>query len=116
MFEDNKHKDPLECAQFELEEEAHLKATRWIPLLNDDATTVSLDKYSDNKFYAYLAIDGEKVSNPRPIDDEEHITIKPNINYRQLMSLITSGRMNVLSSYASLLAIQKLKELGLPLE
>ena len=63
-----------------------------------------------------MAIDCELVNNPRPIDDEEHITNKPNINFKQLMSLIMSGRMNVLSSYASLMAIQKLKDLGMPLE
>jgi hypothetical protein len=116
MYEDHKHSDPLECAQFELEEEAHLRSSKWIPLLNNDNATVSLDKYSDNKFHAYLAIDCEKVANPREIDEEEYIVIKDNISYNELMQLISSGQMNVLSSYASLMAIQKLKELGLPLE
>jgi hypothetical protein len=30
MFEKDKHQDPLECAQFELEEEAHLETTQWV--------------------------------------------------------------------------------------
>jgi hypothetical protein len=116
MYEENKHKDPLECCKFELEEEAHLESTTWIPLLHDESSTVSLDKYSDNKFYAYLAIDCKKVNSPRPIDEEEYIKIKPNITYGQLMKLISSGQMNVLSSYASLMAIKKLTDLGYKLE
>lgn len=113
MYEEEKHDDPLQCAMYELEEEAHLESNNWIPLLNE---TVSLDKYSDNKFYAYLAIDCKEVINPRDIDAEEYIIIKKNINYKKLMQLITSGKMNILSSYASLMAINKLKELGITLE
>jgi len=116
MYEEDKHSDPLECCKFELNEEAHLESHTWIPLLSDENSTVSLDKYSDNKFYAYLAIDCKKVMSPRPIDEEEYIKIKPNINYRQLLKLISSGQMNVLSSYASLMAINKLTELGYILE
>lgn len=116
MYEEGKHDDPLQCAMYELEEEAHLESKNWIPLLNDEQSTVSLDKYSDNKFYAYLAIDCKEVSNPRDIDPEEYITIKNSINYKKLMQLITSGKMNILSSYASLMAINKLKDLGMTLE
>ena len=116
MYEKKKHSSPLEAAQFELEEEAHLRTSEWYQLLSgDDDTSTPLDKYSTNKFHAYLALNCEEVSNPKPLDDEEYIIIERNVSYRRLMQLVTSGQINVVSSYAILLAIRKLRELGIPL-
>ncbi len=55
MYEKRKHLSPLEAAQFELEEEA-LRTSEWYPLLSgdDNNTTAPLDKYSTNRFHAYL--------------------------------------------------------------
>ena len=116
MYEKKKHSSPLEAAQFELEEEAHLRTSEWYPLLSgDDDTSAPLDKYSTNKFHAYLALNCEEVSHPKPLDEEEYIIIERNVSYRRLMQLVTSGQINVVSSYAILLAIRKLRELGIPL-
>jgi hypothetical protein len=115
-FESHKHSSPLECAAAELEEEAHLKTSTLIPLLHDGDTTVPFEKYSDNRFYPYLALDCQPVANPKPLDDEEYIVIHKNVGYKQLMEMISDGRFNVISSYTILMAIRKLKELGLPLE
>lgn len=49
MFEIDKHEDPLQCAQYELEEEAHLETKNWIPLLRTSHTSIPFDKYSDNR-------------------------------------------------------------------
>jgi NUDIX domain len=115
-FESHKHSSPLECAAAELEEEAHLKTSTLIPLLQDGETTVPFEKYSDNRFYPYLALDCEPVANPKPLDDEEYIIIHKNVSYKRLMEMIAAGQFNVISSYTILMAIRKLTEMGLPLE
>jgi hypothetical protein len=116
MYEPHKHGSALECAQFELEEEAHLRSSRWVPLLDELSTAAPFHKYSNNRFYPFLAIDCDHVASPRPRDAEEHITVLRHVGYRQLMSLISAGRVNVLSSYAALLGINKLRQLAIPLE
>jgi hypothetical protein len=69
-----KHSGPLQAGQYELDEEAHLLATTWIPLSSSAAPA---DKYSDNVFHAYLAMDLSAVASPRPLDDSESIEIHP---------------------------------------
>ena len=115
MYESKKHLTPLEAAQFELEEEAHLRTTQWFPLLSGENVTAPLDKYSTNHFYAYLALDCEEVEHPKPLDDEEFIIIERNVTYKKLTELVSTGQINVVSSYAILLGIRKLRELGIPL-
>jgi len=116
MYEGSKHESPLQASQLELEEEAHLRTENWIPLLDTGDTSMSFDKYSTNRFYAYLALDCEHVPNPRSVDDEELITIQKDVSYTDMMKLVTSGRMNVVSTYAILLGVRKLQELGIKLE
>jgi hypothetical protein len=113
MYEAKKHDSPLQCAKFELEEEAHLRSENWIPLLGDPSMSVSLDKYNDNTFYPFLALDCENVPNPRAADNEEYILIEKNISYDKLISLLYSGKINIASSYGILLALRKLKEMNL---
>ena len=105
----------MTCAAYELEEEAHLSAGTFIPLLTGDGS-VPFEKYADQFLHPYLALDCSEVLNPKPIDDEEFIVIHPRVTYRQIMDLIAHGKMNTLSAYTSLLAFQKLRELGIPLE
>ena len=112
MYEISKHDSPLQCAQYELEEEAKLRAEKWIPLLNSEIS-IPFDKYSDNRFYPYLALNPTIVSNPRPLDDEEFIKIESSISKAQLLDIIYAGKMNVASSFAVLLALRKLEELSL---
>lgn len=124
MFESKKHATSLECAQFELEEEAQLRSDTWIPMLKapslktnstgvSENGPVSFDKYSDNVLYPYIALDCRHVSTPRPLDDDEFIVVEKNISYKRLMEIISTGQMNIFSSYVSMLALRKLEELGI---
>lgn len=54
MYEPVKHASALECAQFELEEEAQLRTNAWVSLLANQSIAMSFDKYSDNKFHPFL--------------------------------------------------------------
>lgn len=116
MYESTKHSSALEASQHELEEEAHLQTEQWIPLLDTTDTSMSFDKYSTNRFFPYLALDCMAVANPRPMDDEELITVEHNVSYKRMMELVTSGQMNVVSSYAILLGVRKLREMGIKVE
>lgn len=116
MYESSKHSSPLEASQHELEEEAHLQTQNWIPLLDSQDTSMSFDKYSTNRFFPYLALDCTAVANPRSMDDEELITVEHGVPYARVMELISSGQMNVVSSYAILLGVRKLRELGIKVE
>lgn len=116
MFEAHKHASALESAQFELEEEAGLRSEEWVPLLRGATTSAPFDKYSNNTFFPFLALDCEEVAQPRPMDDEEHITVLRNITHPQLMQWVCEGRINVLSSYTALLGISKLREMGIQLD
>lgn len=116
MYESSKHSSPLEASQHELEEEAHLQTEQWIPLLDTVDTSMSFDKYSTNRFFPYLALDCTAVTNPRPMDDEELITVQHNVPYKRMMELVTAGQMNVVSSYAILLGVRKLREMGIKVE
>ena len=113
-----KHLSALDAAMAELEEEAHLRAAphNWIPLLADADSSCPFEKYSDNRLHAFLALDCDVVPDPKPLDAEECIEITPGVTYRQLRALLASGKMNVPSSYTTLMALDKLKEMGLPLE
>jgi 8-oxo-dGTP pyrophosphatase MutT (NUDIX family) len=113
MLEKDKHaNNPQECARMELEEEAHLRSDRWIRLL-DEGRAMSFEKYSDNHFHAYLVLDPEVVPNPKALDLEEYIIIERNVPYSKIMQLIRGCEINVMSSYALLLAFAKLDELGI---
>jgi len=112
MYEPSKHSTPLEAAMFELEEEAHLRSDIWIPLLEDVDVSVPFDKYSSNMFYPFLAVDCTGVDNPRPMDDEEFIAVEHLVPHHRLQRLMSTGELNVLSSYTILGAISKLRQLG----
>ena len=104
MFEPHKHSSALESAQFELEEEAGLRSSRWLPLL-EEGVSAPFDKYSNNTFFPFLAL-----------DCEEHISVLRNIGHEQLMRWVCEGRINVLSSYTALLGISKLRQMGVELD
>ena len=114
-FESHKHSSPMECAASELEEEAHLFTNKFIPLLGHENVSIPFEKYSDNRLYPYLALDCTLVDHPKPLDEEEHITIHRNITYDELMELISNGEMNIISSYTAIMAINKLVEMKIPL-
>lgn len=112
MYEPHKHDSPLQCAQYELEEEAQLSSDTWIPLLASSDTSIPFDKYSDNRFYPYLVLDCKTVKNPKPLDDTEFIKIKPSISHSELMEIISTGSINIASSFAILLGLKRLELMG----
>ena len=119
VYEVNKkHTSALEAAQFELEEEAHLKTSneKWFPLLENETYSTSVEKYSDNRLYMFLALDCEEVANPKPLDDEEFITIHRGVTYQELVHLLNTGQLNLPSSFTALMGLRKLQELGYELE
>jgi hypothetical protein len=118
MYESSKHLSPLHASVLELEEEAQLRTAshNWIPLLDTQETSMSFDKYSTNRFFPFLALDCTFVADARPMDDEELITVLRAVPYSRMMQLLTSGEMNVVSSYAILLGVKKLREMGIKLE
>lgn len=116
MYESSKHTSPLHASQLELEEEAQLQTDQWIPLLDSMDTSMSLDKYSTNRFFPYLALDCRPVATARPMDDDELISVEYNVPYRRVRQLLTAGQMNVVSSYAIMLGLQKLREMGIKVE
>ena len=113
QFEQAKHINALVAAQFELEEEAQLQTDRWIPLLETPDISISLDKYSTNRFYPFLAVDCEYVESPRAMDPEELIYVEREVPLLRVWELIRRAEMNVVSSYTFLLAMQKLQSMGL---
>ena len=111
-FSNGKHANALQCAQYELEEEAKLRCERWIPLLHSEQTSIPFDKYSDNRFYLFLALDCQSVEDPKERDDGEFIDIEHGVSKERLLDIIKRGKMNVASSFCVLLGIRKLMELG----
>ena len=116
MFESHKHDTILDCAKSELEEEAQLSSSNWIPLLGEMGASVPFEKYSDNMLHSFLVLDCQPVTNPKPLDDEEYIIIHRNISHSRLIEMIHSGELNIISTYTVLMGIRKLIELGIPLQ
>ena len=109
LVEEKHDSDPTIAAQHELEEEIHLSGGTWYSLLE---SPLPMDKYATTLIHAYLVVDAKPVTNPRPLDDEEEIEILGNISVHEIMRMIRQGEMNVVGSWAALLAIEKLRELG----
>jgi hypothetical protein len=108
----NKHNADFDlAARHELEEECHLAGGTWYRLC-DEGVSVPMDKYVITEIGAYLVIDPVKVSNPRPLDDEEDIEILEGVSVERIMDMIRGGHMNLVGGWGCLLAIEKLRELG----
>jgi len=137
IVESDKHgSDFLLAARHELEEECHLGGGTWYPLTttgsagrtakhnegcddgdgnlaNTMASSVSvlMDKYSTTEMRAYLVIDPIHVTNPMPLDDEEDIEIVEGVTINEILTMVKGGEMNLVSGWASLLAVDKLRDL-----
>ena len=110
---EDKHNDTaddpcLTAAKFELEEEAQLVGGTWVQLTGDTI----MDKYATTAVKAYLVIDAQKATNPRPLDDEEDIAIAEGVTVPEILEMIAKGQMNVVGGWAALCAITKLREMG----
>ena len=71
-----------------------------------------MDKYVQTKITAYLVIDAIRVDDPRPLDEEEEIEIVRGVTIDEIMRMVRGGDMNLVGAWASLLALQKLRDLG----
>ena len=72
-----------------------------------------MDKYVTTRVYPYLVIDPEVVTeNVRPLDEEEDIEIVTGVTVEEIHRLVGQAEMNIIGSWASLLALNKLRELG----
>jgi len=109
LIEEKHGHDTELAARHELEEECHLKGGKWIPLLTQPA---AMDKYATTVIQCYLVIDPEPEMNPKPLDDEEDIEIISGVTIPEILSYVKDGEMNLVGGYGSLLAIEKLRELG----
>ncbi len=109
LIEDKHGQNTEIAARHELEEECHLKGGTWIPLLTKPA---QMDKYALTAIQCYLVIDPETATNPKPLDEEEDIEIVTGVTIPEVLGYIRDGEMNLVGGYGSLLAIEKLRELG----
>eukprot|EP00545_Synedropsis_sp_CCMP1620_P005903 CAMPEP_0119015666 /NCGR_PEP_ID=MMETSP1176-20130426/11388_1 /TAXON_ID=265551 /ORGANISM="Synedropsis recta cf, Strain CCMP1620" /LENGTH=246 /DNA_ID=CAMNT_0006968977 /DNA_START=17 /DNA_END=757 /DNA_ORIENTATION=+ len=109
LIEGDKHSDPKMAAECELEEEIHLAGGTWHELTE---SPLAMDKYATTLIHAFLVIDAQPVANPRPLDDEEDIEILTNVSVDEIKRMIRQGGMNVVGSWAALLGLEKLRELG----
>ena len=110
IIEEDKHDSNVRtAAEHELEEELHLSGGTWYSLLDEP---MAMDKYATTMIHPFLVIDAQHVSNPRPLDDEEEIEILTGIPVDEIIRIIRQGGMNVVASWAVLLALEKLRLLG----
>jgi hypothetical protein len=101
----------LTAAKHELEEECLLVGGRWMRLTKKE---VVMDKYSTTRLTVYLVLDPEPVhaNDAKPRDLEEDIQVIPGVSIDEIRDMIVTGQMTVVGGWASLLALEKLRELG----
>lgn len=75
---------------------------------------VVMDKYSTTRLTVYLVLDPEPVhaNDAKPRDLEEDIQVIPGVSIDEIRDMIVTGQMTVVGGWASLLALEKLRELG----
>jgi hypothetical protein len=61
----------------------------------------------------YLVIDPVPEPAPRPLDAEEFIEIERGVPAAEVVRRVFAGELNVFSGYACLMALHRLKEMGL---
>lgn len=109
MFERGKHKDLEDAARAELSEEALLMGGHLVPLTGSG---VAADKYSRNRFHYFLALDCVPDEQPRPRDEEEWIEVRAGVGLKEVQDMVVAGAFNAPHSLLALLAMEKLKDLG----
>lgn len=110
---DEDHDDgSLTAAQYELEEECRLVGgRRWIRLARD----VVMDKYSTTRLSVYLVLDAIPIdaAQAKPRDETEvGMEILQNITLAQIFEWIEHGELTVVGTWATLLALDKLRRMG----
>jgi hypothetical protein len=104
--------DSLIAAEHELEEECRMKGGTWYSLTAGD---VVLDKYSSTGLSVYLVVDPTSIaeSDAKPRDEtEEGMQVVHGVSVDEIRRKIAAGEMTVVGGWASMLALDKLRELG----
>lgn len=110
MVESDKHESVEDAARQELAEECRLMGGKWIPLAN---APVTMDKYSTTRLSVFLVLDPDDSTKEPPRDSaEEGMEIVSSISLDGLLRIMHS-EMTIVGSWATLLALRKLNELGL---
>jgi hypothetical protein len=109
LYEERKHSDLLNAAQDELNEEAGLIGGTWFALAPEG---IPQDKYSRNRLHPYLVIDSSIDPNPRGQDDTEQITVEHGVSLAEAKRRLLAGDMPAPAAMVTLMAIDKLRELG----
>lgn len=109
LYEERKHSDLLNAARDELNEEAGLMGGTWIALAPDG---IPQDKYSRNRLHPYLVIDSSIDPNPRRQDDTEQIEVEHGVSLGEAKRRLLAGDMPAPAAMVTLMAIDKLRELG----
>ena len=109
LFEERKHQNLLDAARHELNEEAGLKGGTWIALAPEG---VPQDKYSRNRLHPYLVIDATVDPNPRSQDETEQIQVEHGVSLREARRRLLAGDMPAPAAMVTLMALDKLRELG----
>ncbi|CAM9577720.1 unnamed protein product [Ascophyllum nodosum] len=112
-YEPDKHSSPLQAAACELEEEAHLHEGTWYTLMKNEDTVAGAGKYSTQIFHPYLVVNPVVKGEPRGLDDGEFIEYIRGVSLEEVRAMIYAGDMSVTSGFAAMMAIEKLRELGL---
>lgn len=114
QMERAKHSSNEVAAAAELEEEAQLRCNHWLNLLGaDGGRGAPQDKYQREAVFYYLCTDAEHVDNAAQLDDEEEIEVVHGVTPEQLHGLVAAGAMQSNQIAASLLALDKLRNLHL---
>jgi len=112
--DDNDDDDDMQltAAKHELEEECRLTGGRWMRLTQHPVT---LDKYSTTRMLVYLVLDAVPVAadNRKERDEtEEGMEVVEDVTVDELRQKIQAAQLTVVGSWASLLALDKLREMG----
>lgn len=108
---EEKHTSVEDCVRCETEEEAHLRGGELIPLMDSEDLSLPGAKYTGQKFLPYIVKDAERVSDPRPMDDDELILPVHGITPGEAIWLAMHGRMTSTGCMMLFMSLHKLREL-----
>lgn len=110
QMEPAKHGSNFIAAAAELEEEARLKCTEWVDLM--DGNWAPQDKYQRERVWFYLCLRTEKMEEARSRDKEEDMDIVEGVTIAQVGELGRGGKMQSNQLAACFLALSALQKLG----
>jgi hypothetical protein len=110
MFEPARHRDALHAAREELNEEAGLTGGTWYKL---SERGVPKDKYSKDVLVPFLVLDGDLDPRPRAQDPGEDVSVEHGVPLSEALRRVFNGEMPGPAAMVTLMAVEKLRQLGL---